>query len=62
MGWVAACSSVSDPLRASASTNAATVTRIPVGERVEAYKYNGEFMECYYNGRHGYVLSKYLGR
>ena len=49
-------------LRASASTKAATVTRIPVDERVEAYKYNQEFMECYYNGMHGYVLSKYLGK
>ena len=49
-------------LRASASTKATAVIRIPRGERVEAYKYNSEFMECYYNGMHGYVLSKYLGK
>ena len=47
-------------LRASASTKADTVTRIPLGEYVEAYKYNEEFAECYYNGMHGYVLNKYL--
>ena len=47
-------------MRASASTKAATVTRIPLGEYVEAYKYNEKFAECYYNGMHGYVLNKYL--
>ena len=47
-------------LRASASTKAATVTRIPLGERVEAYKYNEKFAECYYNGMHGFVLNQYL--
>ena len=47
-------------LRASDSTKAATVTRIPLGERVEAYKYNEKFAECYYNGMHGFVLTKYL--
>ena len=48
-------------LRSSASTKAATVTRIPLGEYVEAYKYDDRFSECYYNGMHGYVLNKYLG-
>ena len=47
-------------MRASASTKAATVTRISLGEYVEAYKYNEKFAECYYNGMHGYVLNKYL--
>ena len=47
-------------LRASASTKAATVTRSPLGERVEGYRYNEKFMECYYNGMHGFVLSQYL--
>ena len=47
-------------LRSSASTKAATVTRIPLGAYVEAYKYDEKFMECYYNGMHGYVLSRYL--
>ena len=48
-------------LRANPSTKASSVTRIPLGARVEAYKYDGQFYECYYNGMHGYVLSKYLG-
>ena len=47
-------------LRASASTNAGTVARIPLGARVEAYRYNEKFAECYYNGMHGFVLNKYL--
>ena len=47
-------------LRSSPSTKASTVVRIPVGEYVEAYKYNKKFAECYYNGMHGYVLNKYL--
>lgn len=47
-------------LRSSPSTNASTVTRIPLGEYVQAYKYNDQFAECYYNGMHGFVLKKYL--
>lgn len=47
-------------LRASPSTSAATVTRIPLGDYVEAYYYNSEFAECYYSGLHGYVLKRYL--
>ena len=47
-------------LRANPSTKASTVTRIPKGAYVEAYKYDGQFYECYYNGMHGYVLSFYL--
>ena len=48
-------------LRSSPSTSAATVARIPLGAYVEAYKYDGQFYECYYQGMHGYVLSRYLG-
>ena len=47
-------------LRSSPSTKASTVARIPLGAYVEAYKYNDQFYECYYNGMHGYVLKKYL--
>ena len=47
-------------LRSSPNTRASTVTRIPLGEYVEAYKYNDRFVECYYKGMHGYVLKKYL--
>ena len=48
-------------LRASASTSASAVIRIPRGEYVEAYKYNGQFAECYYRGMHGFILNRYLG-
>lgn len=48
-------------LRSYPSTSASTVTRIPKGASVEAYKYNEQFAECYYDGMHGYVLNYYLG-
>ena len=48
-------------LRSSPSTKASAVTRIPLGEYVQAYKYNDRFAECYYNGMHGFVLNDYLG-
>ena len=48
-------------LRSSPDTKAAEVTRIPLGAYVEAYKYDENFAECYYNGMHGFVLNKYLG-
>ena len=48
-------------LRSSPSTKASAVARIPKGEYVQAYKYNAQFAECYYNGMHGYVLNDYLG-
>ena len=47
-------------LRSSPSTKASTVTRIPLGAYVEAYQYDSQFMECYYDGMHGYVLKRYL--
>jgi len=47
-------------LRSYASTKADTVTRVPLGAWVEAYTYNSEFRECYYNGYHGYILSSHL--
>lgn len=48
-------------LRSAPSTSASTVTRVPWGEVVEAYYYNSQFAECYYNGLHGYILMRYLG-
>ena len=48
-------------LRSNPSTSASTVTRIPKGASVEAYKYDEQFAECYYDGMHGYVLKYYLG-
>ena len=47
-------------LRSYASTSAGTVARVPLGAYVEAYYYNSQFSECYYNGMHGYILSTYL--
>ena len=48
-------------LRSAPSTKAGTVTRVPRGDTVEAYRYDGQFAECYYSGLHGYILLKYLG-
>ena len=47
-------------LRESPSTSAAVVTRVPLGENVDAYACNDRFTECYYNGMHGYILTSYL--
>ena len=47
-------------LRAKASTSAKSVVKVPLGAKVEAYYYNSQFTECYYNGKHGYILSTYL--
>ena len=48
-------------LRSGPSTKAGTVTRVPRGEKVEAYYYNQQFAECYYLGMHGYILMHHLG-
>lgn len=47
-------------LRSYASTSASRLCKVPLGACVEAYYYNSEFSECYYNGYHGYILNKYL--
>ena len=47
-------------LRSYPSTSASRVTTVPLGAWVEAYYYNSEYTECYYNGLHGYILSTYL--
>ena len=47
-------------LREYASTSAPSVARVPLGATVEAYYFDSQFTECYYNGIHGYILSTYL--
>ena len=47
-------------LRSYASTNAPRVAKIPLGATVDAYWYNNQFAECYYNGYSGYILLSYL--
>ena len=47
-------------LRASASTRSRSVARVPLGAWVEAYYYNAQWTECWYNDQHGYILSTYL--
>lgn len=49
-------------LRRYASTSAPSVTHVPKGAKVDAYYYDGTFCLCYYNGKEGYILSKYLGK
>jgi len=48
-------------LRAQPSTSAAAVTRVALGQTVDAYYYNSTFSYCYYNGLSGYILNDYLG-
>ena len=48
-------------LRATASTSARAVLRVPLGAVVEAYGSIGKFTECVYAGKHGYILTSYLG-
>lgn len=47
-------------LREYASTRAPEVATVPLGAFVEAYYYDSQFAECYYNGMHGFILSTYL--
>ena len=47
-------------LRATASTSARTVLRVPLGAVVDAYGSIGQFTECAYAGKHGYILISYL--
>ena len=47
-------------LRSSPDKNSDRIAAVPLGARVEAYYYNSEFTECYYNGCWGYILSTYL--
>lgn len=48
-------------LRQSPSTSAYALARVYKGSAVEAYYYNSEFAECYYNGMRGFILLRYLG-
>ena len=61
LGWltVVNCSSWVT-LRSSPSTSASSVAKVPLGSSVEGYYYNSQFTECYWNGKHGYILSTYL--
>ena len=47
-------------LREKPNTSAKAVTTVALGENVDAYAYNSKFTECYYEGKHGYILSDYL--
>ena len=47
-------------LRSAPNKNSPRVAAVPLGACVEAYYYNSEFTECYYNGCRGYILSTYL--
>lgn len=47
-------------LRSSPSTSASRIFKVPLGAYVEAYYYNSDWSECYYNGCWGYILNSYL--
>ena len=47
-------------LRARPDKSSARLATVPLGAYVEGYYYNSEFVECYYNGQWGYILSTYL--
>lgn len=47
-------------LRSRPSTASAALTRIPLGQSVECYSYNDDFVVCDYNGLRGYVLLQYI--
>ena len=47
-------------LRVGPSTSADAKIRVPLGQTVEAYRYNSKFHHCKYNGLEGYILTKYL--
>lgn len=47
-------------LRSSASTSASRLAKVPLGAQVETLGRSGQFTKCRYNGKTGYILSKYL--
>ena len=48
-------------LRKKANTKSSRLAKVPKGERLEAYKCeNSKFYKCYYDGKEGYILKKYL--
>ena len=47
-------------LRAWPDRQSDRVTKVPKWADVEAYYYDTEWFECYYNGLHGYILRQYL--
>ena len=47
-------------LRAWPDRQSDRVAKVPKWADVEAYYYDSEWFECYYNGMHGYILRQYL--
>lgn len=47
-------------LRERPDKNSDRLAIVPLGAYVDGYYYNSEFVECYYNGQWGYILSTYL--
>lgn len=47
-------------LREYPDTQSNRVAKVPKWADVEAYYYDGNWFECYYNGLHGYILREYL--
>ena len=47
-------------LREAASTHAGRIAKVPLGAIVTNCVRNGSFVRCTYNGKTGYILSKYL--
>lgn len=47
-------------LRSAASTSAERLAKVPLGAQVETLGRSGQFTKCRYNGKTGYILTKYL--
>ena len=47
-------------LRARPDKDSARLATVPLGAYVDGYYCNSEFVQCYYNGQWGYILSTYL--
>ncbi|MBQ3269049.1 MAG: hypothetical protein IJH09_03915 [Clostridia bacterium] len=47
-------------LRERPDTLSRRIVKVPKWELVEAYYYDSEWCECYYDGLHGYILRQYL--
>lgn len=47
-------------LRKTASGSATIVDRVPYGKAVQASYYNSDWHSASYNGKSGYIMSKYL--
>ena len=47
-------------LRKYADTSASRLAKVPLGATVTACVLEGSFVKCFYNGKTGYILAKYL--